>query len=342
MRASGLAHWTDMTRTAFLMEFSGYLAENAGRRLRDVDPLLRDLLVSRGFSAEDWDKLRTPGAMFTAPNGAKFISPMHWREVSGLPRAEAEGLALRLSAMMEEQLEFAVPSVNIEARTALIGDAAPGTFAGELLRSTAMYKNFALSLTLNQYRRIMAQPTGMSRARYAASLVAGMTILGGVAVQLKELAKGRDPRPMDTPVFWAAAMFQGGGLGIFGDFFHSETSRAGGGIAETLAGPVAGFGGDALRMVSSNTQRVLEGREPLLGRDVVNMARRYTPGTSLWQIRTALDRLVWDQLQVFLDPEAERQFRRQMSRQRNRAGNDYWWDEGETAPDRGPSLSEVF
>lgn len=341
LRASGLSHWTDMTRTAFRMEFSGYLAENAARSFDQIDKPMRDLLEGRGFTAADWDKIRDPAGLFIAPDGSTFISPKHWREAVGLPRAEAEGLSMRLSALIEEQLEIAVPSVRVEARATVIGEAPPGTFYGELLRSTAMYKNFALSLTLNQYRRVMAQPTPMARAQYAASMIAGLTLLGAVSVQLKELAKGRDPISMDRLDFWGAALFQGGGLGIFGDFFSSETSRAGGGVVETIAGPVVGLGGDVLRAVASNAQRVADGKDMLIGRDVTNLARRNTPGTSLWYARTALDRLVWDQMQEFLDPEANAGFRRMAKRQLRNNGNEYWWSPGEATPDRGPDLSSV-
>ena len=65
------------------------------------------------------------------------------------------------------------------------------------------------------------------------SLSAQLMLLGGLAVQLKEIAKGNDPRPMDSAEFWLAAVMQGGGLGIFGDFFSASTSRTGAGrVAE--------------------------------------------------------------------------------------------------------------
>lgn len=345
MRASGLSFWTDMNRAAFLMEMSGFMAENAGRALGDLDAPLRNLLTRRGITEAEWALLSDPDLLFTADTGATFLAPLYWREAAlakGLPSAQVEGLSTRLSAIMEEQLEFAVPSVTLEGRTALIGDAPPGTFYGELIRSTAMYKNFGLSVTINQYRRVMAQPDGMARAQYFASLVAGLTVLGAVSVQLKEIAKGNDPRPMDRPEFWGAAVFQGGGLGIFGDFFSANTSRAGGGLAETLTGPVGGLVGDVSRAVASNVTRAAEGKDPLIGRDIANLARRYTPGTSIWYGRLALDRLVWDQLQDFLDPEAGQQWRRRaMAAQRER-GTQPYWRQGEMMPDRAPDLANIL
>lgn len=344
IRASGLAFWTDMHRLAFQMEMSGYLGANAGRALDQVDEPLRRLLTSRGITAEDWAKLSDPELLFR-PEGGAFIAPVTWRRAAiaaGMGQAEADGLATRLGAIIEEQLEFAVPTASLEGRAMLRGVGQPGTFAGELIRSVTMYKSFALSITINQIRRAMAQrAAGGSPALYAAELIAGLTVFGGLAVQLKEISKGRDPRPMTDPRFWGAAFLQGGGVGIFGDFLSSGVSRAGGSFAETLAGPVVGLGGDVLRAGVSNAGRVLEGREPLLGRDLVNLGRRYTPGSSLWYGRLALDRTLWDPMQRLLDPEAETQWRRAMQRARRERGVEYWWAPGEAEPARAPELGNI-
>lgn len=343
MRASGLSYWTDMARTAFRMEFAGFLAANADRALSDVDEPLRVILQGRGITSDDWDKLRDPSALFTAPNGSKFLATNYWRNATGLDAAEAEGLAGRLQMIIEEQMEFAVPSANLEARARIVGDSDPGSISGVLLRSTFMYKSFGTSLMLNQYRRFMAIPTPMGRAQYAAKISAGLLLMGAVAVQLKEMAKGRDPRPMDQKKFWAAATLQGGGFGIFGDFFAAETSRAGGGIAETIAGPVVGFASDIVRPIASNVARVAEGKDPLIGRDLANFVRYNTPvASSLWYERLAFDRLVGDTLQLALDPEAVAAMQRQEKTRLREYGTSTFWPRGALAPDRLPDLSNAL
>lgn len=343
IRASGLSFWTDTLKTAFRMEFAGYLAGNADRAWADIDAPLRRIFESRGISAQDWDLLRAPNARFTARNGADFLSPLHWLEhQTALPRAEAEGLALRLQMAIEEQLEYAVPTLRLEGRARVLGNAAPGTFGGEFLRSTAMFKAFALSLTIGQYRRFVSLPTRGDRAMYAAQMVAGLTLLGGLAVQLKELSKARDPRPMDTPQFWAAAFMQGGGVGIFGDFFSSETNRFGGGLASTLAGPVVGLLSSAINIPISNLVRAAAGEDTFVGRDVANFVRYNTfVVSSLWYQRSAFDRLVADQMQAFLDPEAEALWRRQERARQRDFGTATWWERGELLPYRAPDFSNI-
>lgn len=342
LRASGLSFWTDMNRVAFQMEFAGFLADNAGRDFASIDAPLRQLFEARGITATDWEALR--GTLYSAPNGSTFLTPFHWLEAqSAMPRREAEGLAMRLQMMIEEQLEYAVPTASLEGQALFRGNTQPGSLPGELLASGFMYKSFALSLTLGQIRRFNAIPTGLGRAAYAAKMSAGMLLLGATAVQLKEMAKGRDPRPMDSGSFWAAALFQGGGLGIFGDFFTSQTSRVGGGFAQTLAGPVVGLAEDVADLTIAPAMRALQGDNVNLGREASNFIRYNTPvASSLWYERLAFDRLVADQLQLMLDADAEKSWRRQERQRAKDYRNTTWWDRGAVAPSRGPDLSNAF
>lgn len=344
LRASGLSYWTDMARTGFQMEFSAHLAQNAHLALDSIDPLLRKTLTDRGITAADWDHLRAPDALFVAPNGAKFLTPLHWVEHTRLPRAEAEGLSLKLGSIMQEEMEFAIPSVSLDARARVMGAAQPGTISGELIRSVAMYKNYAISLTLNQYRRTMAKPGGWSRAKYFTSLAVGMTAMGALSVQLKEMAKGRDPRnmnPFTNPGFIAEAVFQGGGLGIFGDFIRSEESRIGGGLASTLAGPVVGLGSDVLGGVVQNASAAAQGKNTSVARDLTNLGKRYTPGSSLWYGRLALERMFWDQLHEAMDPDAARDYAKKERKRVKSYGNASWWTPTQMTPDRAPNLSNI-
>lgn len=345
LRATGLTFVTDMRKIAFQMEFSGFMAENAARDFAAIDKPLRDLFEARGITARDWDLLRDPATRFVEPGGADFIAPLYWLEAqTALPRVEAEGLAMRLQMAIQEQIEFAVPTASLEGRALLQGETAPGSFGGELLRSSASYKNFTMSLMLNQYRRYAALPTPWDKAKYATKMSVMMLTMGALAVQLKELVKGNDPRPMDDGKFWMAAMFQGGGLGIFGDFFNAETSRVGGGIGETLAGPVAGALGDVIKPVASNLTRLVNGQETLIGRDLAQTVGRNTPVfSSAWPVRTAYSRLVADELQAFLDPEAEAIMRRRVKRMAKEYGTQPFIPQrGSNTSFRLPDLSNAL
>lgn len=69
-----------------------------------------------------------------------------------------------------------------------------------------------------------------------------------------------------------------------------------------------------------------------VGRESIDFLRRYTPGGSIWYAQTAYNRLVLDNLQRILDPEAEKQWRRQEKRREKEWGNASYWYPGEPLP----------
>lgn len=344
LRASGLNFVTDMRRIAFQMETSAKLADMADLPFDQIDPAMRRMLEKRNITAADWDHLRHPDARFTEAGGADFISAQWFLEhQTTMTRMEAEGLAMRLQMAVREELEFAMPSMSIEGKARTQGSTAPGSISGELLRSSTSYKGYPLSLMLSQYRRFLQQPTPMAKAQYAAGIFIPLLLLGGVAVQLKELAKGNDPRPMNDKKFWMAALMQGGGLGLFGDFFAATTSRTGGGLGAAIAGPVFGLGEDVGRLALEPLAAAADGRRTNWGRAWSRFQRQNTPvGSSLWYTRLAFDRLVSDQLQSFLDPEAEKDWRRREKQKAKDYGTRSWWSQGDLVPDRAPDLTNIM
>lgn len=342
IRASGLSRWTDAMRLAVQMENAGHLADNVGKVFDDLDPMIGQQLRRHGITAKDWGHLSQADGLFRKGD-ADFLAPFWWLEhQTTLPRNEAEGLALRLQASILDQVELFVPSKRMRASAGIIGDNRPGTPIGELARSTAGFKNYAMSLTMGQIHLFNALPTPQAKGAYLATMASSTLIMGALAVQLKELVKGRDPQPMDSGAFWLAATLQGGGLGIFGDFAFSEQNRFGGGLEQTLAGPVAGLAGDVMRLPVSNFKLALEGKDTKLGRDTATLLRYNTPvASSFWPTRVAFDRLVADRIQMMLDPEAEASMRRQEANQIRNRGNASWWERGTLAPRRAPEFPNV-
>lgn len=345
LRGNGMAFLTDRARVGVSMAFGSDLADRAGKSFAELEPELRGFMEARGISESDWDALRS--AIYTDARGGQHLNPNWFVEHSTLPRAEAEDIAIRWSGLFAAHVEYAIPSTSLRGRATFLGGTSPGSLPGEVMRSSLMYKSYALSVFFNQVNRVMEMQGGWNKAIYATKWVGFMTLAGALAVQLKEMAKGRDPRPMDDDAFWVAAFMQGGGIGIFGDFFASETSRTGGGLAETIGGSVIGVAGDVTRVVASNAARISEGKAPLIGRDLVNLARRYNPAATFQPplpipVRVALDRMVWDQIQPFVDPEADRQFRQYEKRLKKDYRTQSWWRRGAASPDRLPALSNAL
>jgi hypothetical protein len=318
LRASGLSRWTQAGRWAFGMEFMGHITDQSVKAFDKLDAPFRTALERNGIDAAAWDKIRaTPLEM---DRGVPWLKPQN---------VEDHALGDRLLEMILAETDFAVPTADLRTR-AMINSVAPrGTLIGEISRSALLFKSFGISMLIKQGQRIMEQSAG-NAARYAAGLVIGTTLMGAMAAQLKLLSSGKDPRPMDDPAFWGAATLQGGGFGIFGDFLSSTQNRFGGGLSQTLAGPLA----QDIQGVAD----IATSKRPAW--QATRLARQELPGGSLWYAKLAFDRLVTDQIQEEIDPSYRSAWRRMEKRAREQR-TQYFWAPGDAAPDRAPHLSAI-
>ena len=340
MRASLLSPWTNAGRWSFGMEFLGNLADNSKKTFDQLEPMMQKTLDHYGIGADRWEIVRaTPLYEY---EGASFLRAEDIEARTDIRSDLARELATNLLAMVETETNFAVPSSSLRGRTFLTGDTRPGTVAGELTRSFAMYKNFGVTLVNTHIMRGLAQPTNRGKGTYFADLLISTTLMGALALQLKEMAKGRDPRPMDSPEFWGAALLQGGGLGIYGDFLFSNINRFDRGLEETIAGPVVGFLGDAVNLTAGNAVQAISGQDTNFTKEAISFAGRYTPGSTLWYSRLALERMVLDQGKLWADPDAQRKFRTLEKRYKREYGQNYWWRPGEMQPSRAPDMENIL
>jgi len=254
----------------------------------------------------------------------------------------ANSLGSRVLEMVNTETNFAVPSTSMRGRLALTGDSRPGTWAGELTRSFAMYKNFGITLVNTHLVRGATQPGIKGKGSYYSNLLISTTIMGALAIQLKEMSKGRDPRPMNTEEFWGAAFLQGGGLGIYGDFLFADLNRFERGLPATVAGPVVGFADDIKNLTLGNLIEAASGEDTKAASELIRFAQRYTPGSSIWYLRSGLERNVWDRLQEWADPKARSKMRKQERKYKRDYGQEHWWGKGEALPERGPRLENIF
>lgn len=319
LRASGLARWTQAGRWAFGMELLGHITDESVKRFDALDPAFRGMLERYGFDAGDWDKIRaTP---LEVDRGVPWIKPTNVQD---------QRLGDRMLEMIARETDFAVPVADLNTR-ALMNSVAPrGTWHGEAIKSAFLFKAFGISVMIMQAQRIMAM-AGPQAARYAAGLAIGTTLMGGLVLALKDIAAGRDPRDMTTPEFWGQATLQGGGWAIMGDFLRSSTSRAGGGLAGTVAGPLVT---DAQQLANIATSKNHAGA-------AFKFARNQLPGGSLWYARLAFDRLVADQIQEAVDPNYRQSWRR-MRRWADEQGTQHWWAPGELSPERAPDMTNAI
>ena len=332
IRAQGLSHLTDINRASFQMEAMGMLAGAAENAFDDLPVNLRKTLQLSGITDQDWDVIRaTP--QFEAKSGGKFLVPRDMLDRADLTPEQGQDLFGKLQNMLEREVEYAVPSRDIVTESRALLGTRRGTIPGELLRGALQFKSFGISLTMGMIRRTQSIDTVGGKAAYVVSQVAALTVMGALALQLKNLVKGKEPDDMDTDEFWGRALMQGGGLGILGDFMVSETNRYGGGYAETIGGPQVGLASDLTQLTVMNALQLYNGKDTKFTKEATDLARRTLPGGNLWQIRLVLERAVFDQIQLMLDPDAPKYLREKERRAKKETGTGFWWAPGDIAPE---------
>ena len=187
---------------------------------------------------------------------------------------------------------------------------------------------------MTHFYRAAYQSTTAGKLKYVAAMTATTTVLGGLAIQMKDVAAGRDPREVDEK-FVLAALQQGGGLGIFGDFVFSDVNRFGGGLTQTLTGPTGELLDTTVKFTLGNVREALSGEETNILGESAKILNRYTP--DIWQTSLFTNAL-FDQLEILADPKAQKKFNRMTRKRRTEFNQDYWWKRGELTPDRAPEL----
>lgn len=341
MAFSGLNAWTDAQHRSFGLSFMGGFAEMAARPWGDLPDQLRGAMQRYGIAESAWDAIRLDRT--GAPRMGLFIKPSEIADDMAAAGRSGERIPERYLAMILQESEYgAIKEGTLRGRALMVGGNRPGTWTGEILRFFWQFKSFSVNVALlhgERAARYMIEHGGWRGAGYAGATLLTFMLGGLLSLQLKEVIYGKDPRPLDDPMLPLAAILQSGGFGIWGDLLNAETTRMGGGVASTLAGPTAGLIHDFASPVVSNAYRAMKGEKTTVGRDVAQLTGRYTPGSSLWYLRTAWSRIFTEGLQRQLDPQAHESFWRKAQAQHQDFGNEFWWPPGETTPLRGPRIS---
>lgn len=296
MRASGLMAHTDIARQAFGMELVSHLTHQRERSFGQLDNSFRSMLQRYGIGETHWERLRS-----MQPESYKGTD---WLYPETVAKAGEQDLADNIMRMIVTEADYAVPVPDLRTRAMINSGMKKGTWAGEIMRTGFLFKGFPLTI-LNMHARRMLDEGGGGLAglgaavawRFGLGLLATTTVGGALSVQLKALAKGQDPLPMNTKKFWGAALAQGGGLGIIGDFLYSMEDRFGGGISRTLVGPGGQFLDNTVGSVVRNTSAALDGddkTETTWKKDAARLILSETPGISLWYARLAIERSLGD------------------------------------------------
>ena len=338
MRLTLIEGWTNSLRRGYALTLSQHLGDLRARDWDTLGEIDRRTMEASGVTEADWKvwQQAQPG-----PNG--MLTRDGIRAIPGISDADANRAVARLLGFLDSEARTAVLSPDISTRAGLQQGTRAGTVGGELLRSMMLFKSFPVAIVQKHLRRLENIPSTQGKVAYSVAMMTGLTLFGAAAMSLKDLAAGKDPRDPADPKFWMAAFVQGGGVGIFGDILYTGmggNARGGQSNWTSLAGPVLGNAFDGMNVIRKGAGWVVadenadEARRQF-GAEALRFVRGNTPLVNLWYLRAGIDHMVVHDLQEQLSPGYLSRMER---RSRNEWGQDYWWEPGETLPDRFPDV----
>ena len=311
LRLSGLEAWTESGRKAFGVEFAGMLSDNFGKTVDELHPSVQRAFKTYGINKQDWDGFRN-----TAP-----------LEIMGTKVADLTAdKSMKFHAMILQETDFAVPTPGARERAIATGGLERGSAWGQISRSAMMIKSFPITMATTHLYRGATQATMGGRVGYLGALLGSTTLMGAFALQVKDMAMGREPRDMDSS-FWTSAFVQGGGMSLAADFVVSDVNKYGKGFVESLAGPMGSLVNDTFNLTVGNMRQAIMGDETNVLGEATKFIEDISPG--VWQTQLLMDSM-FDNIRMMADPNFEKSLASVRKKRMQEYGQGYWWEPGET------------
>lgn len=358
-QASGLDRWTKNGRAIAKVNANNTIAQMMSEKLAwaDLPDVLRANLERAGLTPDDW-ALAAQHLEIRDLKGRPYIRTNDLRLNQELGYAKGSDIADRIDLFVEQTKNIAINENNLktEAWTSGANFSGSGSVGGVGKAGAAaffQYKSFTLAVVNNHLipaiRRAHEgiKEGNVSKLDHLAMLTIGTTLAASIPLQLKEIIKGRNPKDMQDPKFWMAAMLQGGGLGIFGDFFFKDYSRAGS-FGATLIGPYGSTVEGLVKVASGSVSAQLADEDESAKShssaerrklEAFRMLKKNIPGNNLWYTRLATERLIFDNLERLIDPKFDKRQRKLEKRLTEEREGDapYWW-----GPSGGPDPEKII
>lgn len=228
-------------------------------------------------------------------------------------------LEMAVRRYFADEINFAVIETDDQTRRQMLWGTRPGSFWGEAARFVFQFKGFPLAFTNRVVGRALygfeAGAPVWDRTGHIGHLLTGLMVAGYAAMTAKDVLRGWwPPRDPTDPRTILAALQQGGGAGIYGDFLFGQASRFGNGPLETIAGPSLGAGASFITLL----MKARDG-EAKAG-DAFNLVLQNFPLLNLWYARPGLDFLALNSAHEALNPgylgRMERRRRKEMGQHR--------------------------
>jgi len=317
-RLTGGPWWQDAARVTAGLAKGHEAAVMAETVFRELPERFRSSLEAYGIDEGRWEIMRQHG-LKQGPDGRMYLVPENMKGVpdvalEGLKRGDGpraydkarEDLESKLYNYYADQISYLAMEPDANTRRLINSGTIRGTWKGEFARALWQFKGFTFAYIQKVIGTLLEADTvgqggknlfkGKGDMAGLAGLVAASTAFGYMSLNLKDIIKNREPRDATEHPgkVLLAALAQGGGLGIYGDFLFGEANRYGGGVTQTIMGPAVG---DAIQL-GQMTNELIHGDSKAA--DWVRFAVGHVP--NLWYTKTAFDMLVAYKIYEALNP----------------------------------------
>lgn len=334
-RMSGLAAMTDAGRQAPMMIQGAMMAKYAAAKTEwgNLEKGIRQAAEKYGITEKDWRHImRAQATTHPDMEGTAWLMPENVVALGG----DAVEAGRKYGDWMTGLSDLAVNEPRLLTRAittgAFIGDAKQGSLLRLMAANVFFAKSFPITMIINHTLPALRSASN-GRFGHLAAVASGSLVMGGLAIQVRNIVQGKTTEDMDSPKFWKRAFLQGGGAGLFGDFMLADYNRFGQSLGGTLAGPIAGTVESLLK--AGDLEGLADGdwSAQSFASDAFKIAARETPGINLWYTRLLVERDILDQVQRSIDPKFDSRMRRLERKMEKDYGQGYWWRRGELLPE---------
>lgn len=341
MRASLLNAWTRATKAAWsktLMNKYANLPKE--KKWGQLDAEDQDFLKAVGLDERTWEimSLAEPmkdgaGNPLMTTQSILNIPDDQIKHLGNPTEVKNQAVKKYFSHVLDEQ-GMAVIESGLRERTRLYGKTHGGEILGFFGRGMMQFKSFPVTFLMRHGTRALRDgalsPTPYT---YMIPLALGMSAMGALSLQLGEIANGNNPLPMwddDDPdvalSFMTKAAMKGGGMTLLGDIVAAGADTSGRDGRDFLLGPMGGDMVKLAQLTSGTANQILNGKDVTSKTNQMYMlAKSKIPGQNLWYTKTAMNRLMFDDIQNMIAPDYQQKYKRKMQKQ----GRSQWWESGE-------------
>lgn len=268
---------------------------------------------------------------FEALDGIGDKDLQRWKGLSGkdatadAARRARHDLRVKFQAMVNGLLDDALTEPRARERVQLTGLAGqPGTVWGEFARTATQFLSFSQAIVGRHVVPALRGYAGQHPASLMSHLILSTTLLGFMQMQAKMIVAGKEPRgfvdekgEFQGGEIFIASLLAGGGLGIYGDLMFGEANRSGLGFTiGSMMGPAVSEVERAMTITRKVASGDPEQLDDLPG-DLTRAAKANTPFANLWMTRSALDYILWFNLQEAIKPGSVEKYERNVEREQN-------------------------